>query len=331
MPRRVQLPPDLSAVPFHVRTASDRHIGEGRLRGTDLKRPFHAVRAVRRAPDSEADVVARAREYSPLLRPGQFFSHTTAARLWNCPLPTSFSEAEPLHVTTQIPERAPRSNGILGHQAPHIPFSIVDRFGLPVSDPVSTWIALAQHLRLDDLVAVADHLILEPVFPEPGRPFSSFDDLTTLSHRFRGRGRRLALAALPLVRSGAESRPETLLRLLLMRAGFPEPSLNFAISGTAGVLGRADIVFPRWRTIVEYDGDQHRSDDHQYEKDITRIENFVHANWRVVRVRKHGLWRDRGDTIARVDRALRDGGRAGQGRAGQGREGRGRATRAAPS
>ncbi|MCU1405843.1 MAG: hypothetical protein JWQ43_2146, partial [Glaciihabitans sp.] len=51
-------------------------------------------------------------------------------------------------------------------------------------------------------------------------------------------------------------------------------------------LGRADLVYPRWRTIVEYDGDQHRADTRQYEKDITRMETFADQGWNVVRVRR---------------------------------------------
>jgi hypothetical protein len=63
-----------------------------------------------------------------------------------------------------------------------------------------------------------------------------------------------------LLRPGAESRPETLLRLLLGRAGLPEPEVNVDIRDDSGrFLGRADLVYPPWRTIVEYDGDQHRT------------------------------------------------------------------------
>ena len=162
-------------------------VGAGRLRGRDLERPFHGVRvdpaAAQEArrfgsfPNSRAAeeferLVKRCRAYAPLLRAGQFFSHETAARLWKCPLPEPFSPAEPLHVSVFAPGRAPRSTGVAGHQATS--GTIVDRFGLPVGDAASTWLSLAASLDPDDLVAVGDHLVLDPPVLDPYdiRPFT---------------------------------------------------------------------------------------------------------------------------------------------------------------
>jgi very-short-patch-repair endonuclease len=97
--------------------------------------------------------------------------------------------------------------------------------------------------------------------------------------------------------------------LLLVRAGIPEPSLNVGVSSRQGrLLGRGDLVWPEWRTVVEYDGDNHRTSDKQYDRDIRRIEDFVAAEWRVVRVRKRGLFVATSDTVARVRSALAAGG-----------------------
>jgi very-short-patch-repair endonuclease len=89
----------------------------------------------------------------------------------------------------------------------------------------------------------------------------------------------------------------------------PEPSLNVGVTSREGrLLGRGDLVWPEWRTVVEYDGDNHRTSDKQYDRDIRRIEDFVAAEWRVVRVRKHGLFVATSDTVARVRSALTAGG-----------------------
>jgi len=237
-----------------------------------------------------------------------FFSHLTAARLWGCPL-RAVSD-EPLHVSATQPARAPRRRGVVGHHAD--PASeIVTRGGFPTSDPIATWLAIASIVTLDELVVAADHLVLDPyqVDPRDIRPFTSIEALRPAVDRFHGRGARRAASALHLVRQGAESRPETLLRLLLQRAGLPEPQPNREVRDDTGRwLGRADLVYADFRTVVEYDGDQHRSSRAQYEKDIIRWERFIAADWRVVRVRAGGLFVTPEATVQRVRRALHSGG-----------------------
>lgn len=311
MPKRVDLPPNLLGRPFAVNEARDAEVGEGRLRGRDLARPFHGIRAPVSDPREGNDRVAllrHCRAYAPLLRPGQFFSHLTAARLWNCPLPFEFTAGEPLHVSTLAPARAPRSRGIVGHQLPGDRAETTRRHGLPIVDASSTWCQLASMLPLDDLVAVGDALVLDPLVLDPLdlRPYLTLEQLRDRSANWHGHGCRAAQSALLLIRGGAESRPESLLRLLIARSALPEPEVNVDVTDTAGrVLGRGDLVYRRWRTVVEYDGDEHRTSSRQYDRDITRIENFAHAEWRVVRVRKRGLFGTPQATIARIERVLR--------------------------
>ena len=98
---------------------------------------------------------------------------------------------------------------------------------------------------------------------------------------------------------------ETLLRLLLLRAGLPEPELNQELYDDRGRwIGRFDMVHREARVIVESDGDQHREDTTQYELDISRIDRAIAARWTVVRVRARGVFVDPGDTIRRVREAL---------------------------
>ena len=245
--------------------------------------------------------------YLPALRDGQYFSHTTAARLWGCPL--RFDPAEPLHVTAVLPGRAPRRPGVIGHHAREL--SAVDRKGFPVTSAVQTWLSLAAVVPVDELVVAADHLLLDPYQLDPAdiRPYVTLEQVAEAVDRFHGRGARAAASALQLARVGAESRQETVLRLLLHRAGLPRPELNIDVMDAAGrVLGRGDLVYPAFRTVVEYDGEQHRLDDRQYERDEHRIESFFGAKWDVVRVRKAGLRAARADTVERVTRALMRGG-----------------------
>lgn len=307
MPRRVELPPSLIEHPFSIAEGRQAGVGGERLRSADLLRPHAGVRVHTSHADAAPDtVLARCAAYAPLLRRGQFFSHVTAAQLWGCPVS---EEKADIHVSASTPARAPRRPGIAGHHAARA--TVLIRNGLPVSDPVSTWIALGALLPLDELVVAGDHLVLDPFVLDPRdvRPYATIAEVDRAVREFSGRGARACAAALRLIRVGAESRPETLLRLLLWRAGFPEPALNIQLTDAAGrTLGRGDLVYPLWRTVVEYDGDQHRTDTRQYDRDITRIDSFVNAGWRVVRVRKRGLFFAPRDTIARVEHALRAGG-----------------------
>lgn len=277
---------------------------EGRLRGPDLTDIHRGARAP--AILDPDDLLHACAAYTPLLG-NHHFSHLTAARLWGCPLPTSFNRHEPLHVSTPYPGRAPRRPGIHGHQVRDPRTSA--RFGFPISDAASTWLALATALSIEELVVCGDHLVLSPhvLDPHDPRPYVTVEELEQRASLHAGRGSRAAASALRMIRPGAESRPETRLRLLLVGAGLPEPEVNVPVTDAAGRwLGRGDLVYRRWSTVVEYDGDHHRTDDIQYDRDITRIDAFHAAGWNVVRVRKRGLSIARGDTVARVVRALRD-------------------------
>jgi hypothetical protein len=289
MPRRVPLPVEFSRRPFAVGDARAAGIGEGRLRGKDLERPFHGVRS---AGGSRDTLLALCRAYEPRLTPSQFFSHWTAAQLWLAPLPYDFDPTENLHVATRAPRRAPRSRFITGHQVTDPLATVRLRFGLPTADPATTWLQLARTLNEANLVAVADHLVLSPVFAEAPevRPYLTLEELRSRVTAYSGPGSRRAAAAVERVRLGVESRPETLVRLMIVDAGMPEPEINPEVWSDEGEwLGRGDMVFRRWKVLVEYDGDQHRTNTAQYEKDMARRERFRRAGWDGVYIRKRGL------------------------------------------
>ena len=180
------------------------------------------------------------------------------------------------------------------------------RHGLPLSDPATLFIELATVLAEEDLIAVGDALVLDPAQLDPHdlRPWISLEELLDACARSRSPGCRRARRAAARVRVGAESQRETMLRLLLLGAGFPEPELNPELFDARGKIGRFDLVFRSVRVIVEYDGDQHRTSRAQYEKDITRIDRAIAAGWAVVRVRNRGLHAGRAETLHRVREAF---------------------------
>lgn len=87
--------------------------------------------------------------------------------------------------------------------------------------------------------------------------------------------------------------------------GLPEPEVNVSLVGPgAEFLGRADLVYRTWRVIVEYDGDQHRTDTRQFDRDVRRLERFAAHGWTVVRITGRAFFGDRATSIGRVRHAL---------------------------
>ncbi len=311
---RLDLPEPFASIPFSVVEAGHAGIGRGRLSGTDLAIPFRGARVVAgggpHLDGSDADrALWLCRAFLPVMGRGQFFSHTTAARLWGCPVHYA-EDPDVLHVSTRPPDRAPRRAGVIGHQSGGDGF-VIERFGLRVADAASVFLQLAEVMTLRELVTIGDHLVLDPWVLDPRdiRPHLTLEELRARVATWRGRGRRRAVTALGLIRLGAESRPETLLRLLLGDSGCPEPEVNPELHGVRSRwTHRADLVYRARRVVVEYDGDQHRTSTRQYEHDIRRFDDFADDGWRVVRVRAHGLFVDPTGTVARVRSALDAGG-----------------------
>jgi len=242
--------------------------------------------------------------FVPLLRPGDRFSHVTAARLWPLPLPLP-DAVETVHVATPRPRNAHRGVGVTGHLSSVESATL--RRNLPVSGPLTLFIELATVLELDDLIAVGDALVLEPAMLDPRdlRPWITLNELRTGCRASRAHGAPRARAAAANVWQGAESPMETALRLLLLRSGLPEPELNQELFDDRGRwIGRFDMVYREARVIMEYDGDQHRTSTTQYERDISRIDRAIAARWTVVRVRARGIHVVPGETVRRVREAL---------------------------
>jgi hypothetical protein len=285
---RSELPPPLDTGPFSTARALGLGIGNGRLRGPDLTAPFHGVRSAARAAD---DVPGRARELAPRLRRSWCFTHLTALALWGLPLPPSLGwsvAGQALHVGS-VGGRGPRRQGVVGHDLGGN-VAIGHLGGLPLVDPVLAWRQSASLLSVDDLVAVGDALAGAWSAHEQARGLSISVLAAAVREAAGTRGAARLSEALALVRPGVESPKETELRLLLVRAGLPEPELNTRTWGRDGTyLGKPDLRWPDQLLSAEYEGDEHRRDRHRWRTDISRAERFADAGWRMVRVTEDDL------------------------------------------
>jgi hypothetical protein len=194
-------------------------------------------------------------------------------------LPRRVSEEPIVDVLALHPARAPRMAGVRAHHAEHATLALVD--GMPLTGAAETWCALGAVLELDELVAAGDSLL------QRKNPRCSYPELVAAVTSRRGRrGVARAVRALRLLRSGCDSPQETRLRLLLARAGLPEPEVNAIVSRLGERVRFGDLVFVEWHVIVEYDGEHHRTSARQYAEDVARLEQLARAGWTVIRVIK---------------------------------------------
>jgi hypothetical protein len=96
------------------------------------------------------------------------------------------------------------------------------------------------------------------------------------------RGVRQLRELLPLVDGGAQSLPESSLRLMLIDNGFAVPQTQIPVHDGEGLIGFLDLGWPDLGLAVEYDGDQHRTDRRQYLKDRRRIPRFEAQDWEIL-------------------------------------------------
>lgn len=68
----------------------------------------------------------------------------------------------------------------------------------------------------------------------------------------------------------ARSLKESETRAVLCFAGLPRPEANVSLPLGDGLEMISDLVYRRWRTVVEYEGAQHQEDRAQYVKDLDR-------------------------------------------------------------
>ena len=294
MPRRSPLPPELREGAFDRATAERFGVGAGRLRDKDILRPYRGVQAT----STPASTLERCLAYAVRLRPGQLFSHVTAAQLLGLSLPERLAKQTVLDVSAVHPAHAPSTREVRGHRLRREPARI-EIHGLPVCGTLETWCQLASLVQPDDLVVIADRFLTDLPRPEQEIRIRMEDAITVADPRTGPRLRQ----AMAESRRGSASPGETRLRLLLVRAGLPEPELNAPLYDEDGrYLGKPDLVYREQRVVFEYEGDGHR-ERRQFRYDIERYERFRDAGWTVVRVTGDDLVGDRRERLLERARA----------------------------
>ncbi|GAA4190808.1 hypothetical protein GCM10022288_20650 [Gryllotalpicola kribbensis] len=277
------LPPALEAAPFSVHQADAHGIPRGRLRARDLTATFRAVRvplALLREASPERKFWILCQAYRAKLPKGWFFSGATAARILGVPVPRRLEVLE-VHVSAPTPKLRPRGRHVRGHCAPGAATRNFN--GHEVREPAELWCELATVLTLDELIQAGDRIISD----QPVR-LASRERLEQVVRAHGGRrGARLLREALPQLRENVWSPKETWVRLVLLRAGLPEPARNRDIYDARGKrVAIGDLVYDEYMTLVEYEGERWHADA-QSIIDVDRFNTLSRLGWTIVRIRRH--------------------------------------------
>jgi len=236
-------------------------------------------------PDAELTLQAVAER----MPPEYAFSGLTAAWL----LGVDVAWGDPIEVTIgrEVPVRA--RAGVRLRRAALPRSDVIHRQGFRTTSAMRTVCDLGSRRDLVGSVVVVDMVLHADLVTLP--------QLESHLQTHPGqKGVKRLRRAVRLADSRAESPMETRLRMELIRARLPRPSVQAEIRDAAGdFIGRAHLYYPDRRLVIEYDGDNHRD---RLVADLRRQNAIVNAGYHLLRFTVADM-RTTGSIAAQVRRA----------------------------
>ncbi|WP_265445642.1 hypothetical protein [Flexivirga meconopsidis] len=216
---------------------------------------------------SAPSLVQQVRYLLGALPAARFASHHTAATLWGAVAPMTSD----IHLGTRKRRQSPH-RGVRLHFFTHPP-EVLTVNGIALTSPRQTFLDLAAHLELVDLLVLGDSLVRRARMV-PAELAEFLADKHTA-----GAGKAREVAA--LVRCTVDSANESRLRLLMVSAGLPEPVVNHVVR-IGGRRRKLDMSYPKLMLAFEFDGRHHIERERQWEADILRREEVEAIGWRFI-------------------------------------------------
>lgn len=276
---------------FTVSTGVGAGLTPSAVRHRRFSVPHYGVRKLQtpwtQAEPDQGKAERLASDYAPLLRPNEAFSHMTALLLLEVPIHT-YPE---LHVTVPLPLGHARGRNVRGHRTRLTFEPIAGLAGLPCVPHAMALSQSAKLLSFRELVVAIDHVIRIRGRRGSQWTLSTPEALQKQFHDYASPGVRRLHIALEVARIGAESRMESLLHFELARMGVDIFELQGEVYAESGIrIGRFDQVNRALKRIVEYDGEQHRTDRKQYLHDEKRLDLARREGWEVRRFHKENFY-----------------------------------------
>ena len=171
---------------------------------------------------------------------------------------------------------------------------------IPCVSPIDAWLQLGADGTVDDLVMVGDGLIRRQ------HPITTLAAITqAVESSPRRPGIRLLRAAIPLLRARTDSIQETRVRLRVVRAGLPCPTVNIPVLDQYGeVLFLVDMGYEDILLGIEYDGADHVADSPKMQRDAARRRRLEDMGWRIVTVTAADLADPQSGFVASIRQAV---------------------------
>ncbi|WP_299165504.1 hypothetical protein [uncultured Arthrobacter sp.] len=293
------LPDPFESAPFTVADSDSAGISRKRIYNGRFTSSSQGIRVCAERQPSTTELL---RAYTSITEQS-FASHQTAGFIWGFFHYSCEGDQEVFHISRPAGGPTPRRTNVRGHSTLLPAEEVTEYDGVRLTTRARTWLDLAERLSVDELVVIADQLIRYPRKEFEGRsePYCTKNDLQRVIDRHpRKRGVRKAREALDLARVGADSPPETRLRLALVYAGLPEPAVNIPIVDENGIeWHQPDLSYPEFRISIQYDGGGHSEQD-QVDRDISRAEQTIAIDWSEVRVSNRHMSNEAKAAVAKV-------------------------------
>lgn len=247
--------------------------------------------------DARLEVTHRARCAAAaqlVLPPGVVIAGRSAASLYGA---TSIAGEAPIDVLVPSGQRFGPVSGLVVHAGAIDGADIALRQGIPLTTPTRTCWDLAQWLPTEEAVAIVDRLAhMHLVALAPLR--------ANARERVGDRGWKRMVRVAELADAGAESTPESRLRVRIVLAGVPTPVTQFVVERDGRFVARLDLAWPHLKVAVEYDGLWH-DDPEQFHRDRRRLNRLLGEDWIVLHVTAKRFREDFDGFLAELRRALR--------------------------
>lgn len=160
-------------------------------------------------------------------------------------------------------------------------------------------VGAAVSMRLIDVIAAGDWLL--------NRGYMTKGSVAGFIERDGWRpGTAVVREAITLMDEQSRSIKESETRCVLVCAGLQVPEVNLDVFDDHGVfLGCGDLVYRRWKFLIEYEGRQHAMDPAQFASDIDRYARWRADGWEYLQVIKSRLDSPR-SLVRQVHRVLID-------------------------
>ncbi|MEU7886853.1 type IV toxin-antitoxin system AbiEi family antitoxin [Microbispora bryophytorum] len=224
----------------------------------------------------------------------------TAAWLWGLDVLPPGKRQDEWPVEVVVPGGArtpPRRAHVIGRQSDRLPPGDVTSVGgVTVTTQERTALDCARWLPRLEAVAALDQFLARGVARERLRARAA-----ELSGRRNARRLREAIA---LGDAGAQSPPESWVRVLVVDAGLPRPRPQVRVELPEKRVAYLDMGVERYRVGIEYDGHDHHSSVEDRAHDEWRRAQIRRLGWRLVIVRKNELFGSPATFLERVAERL---------------------------